>query len=412
METAWTFWAIAAALTLAVGGLMALALLRRGAAGEVERSDVALYRAQVQEVDRDVARGVISDEEAERLRLEISRRLLAADASAETRAPERDGPAMASGFTAALVTFGTLAGALGLYLWIGAPGAPDQPLTARLELAEERRAERPSQALFEAQLPPFAPPLEADPSYLELIERLRSAVAENPGELEGQVLLARNEARMGNYRAAHRAQAMVLQIKGVEATPEDLGTYIDLLVLGAEGYVSPEAEAVADQLLLQAPGNGPARYYKGLAHLQAGRPDLAYQVWNALLGESRIEDRWVPLVMGQMENVARAAGIRWQPPQIASALPGPSAEDVAAASELSEEDRNAMIQSMVDGLSSRLAREGGPPEDWSRLIRSLGVLGERERAAAIWAEAQVAFADFPGAVDQIRLAAEQAGVAP
>ena len=42
---------------------------------------------------------------------------------------------------------------------------------------------------------------------------------------------------------------------------------------------------------------------------------------------------------------------------------------------------------------------------------ALGVLGETDRAAAIWAEAQTVFADRPDALATVRAAAEQAGVA-
>ncbi len=70
-----------------------------------------------------------------------------------------------------------------------------------------------------------------------------------------------------------------------------------------------------------------------------------------------------------------------------------------------------MIRSMVDRLSDRLATDGGPPEDWARLISSLGVLGETERAATIWAEAQTVFAGHEAELATMRAAAGQAGVA-
>jgi cytochrome c-type biogenesis protein CcmH len=407
------FWIVATVLALCVAALMALAMIRRAASQTPDEaaSDVEVYRAQLGEIDRDVARGVITSDEAERLRVEVSRRLLAADAEGRGTAAG-EAPPQLNGFGAALVGIGTLAGAALLYLWIGAPGAQDQPHALRLAEADATRLDRISQAEREAQLRvPFTPPPDVAPSFLQLMDRLREAVAENPDELEGQELLARNEARLGNFRAAHVAQAKVIALKGDGAELGDYAAYADLLVLAADGYVSPEAEAAVDRILNDDPLNGAARYYKGLVYGQSGRHDLAYEMWNDLLGDSRVTDPWVPLVMGQIENVARAAGVRFRPPQLASAQPGPSAEDVEAASEMSVEDRNAMIRGMVEGLGERLSREGGPPEDWARLIQSLGVLGETERAALIWQEAQSAFAAYPDAVDMIRLAAEAAGVA-
>ncbi|HRO11992.1 MAG TPA: c-type cytochrome biogenesis protein CcmI, partial [Amaricoccus sp.] len=105
-------------------------------------------------------------------------------------------------------------------------------------------------------------------------------------------------------------------------------------------------------------------------------------------------------------EAARQAGLA--PPAGA----GPSAEDVEAAGAMAPEERQAMIAGMVDGLSERLAREGGPPEDWARLIRSLGVLGRREEAAAILAEARQKHAGDPAGLAVIEAAAADAGLAP
>lgn len=60
------------------------------------------------------------------------------------------------------------------------------------------------------------------------------------------------------------------------------------------------------------------------------------------------------------------------------AMPGPSAEDVAAAADMDPGDRQAMIRGMVEGLRDRLYDEGGSVDEWARLIRALGVLGETD----------------------------------
>ena len=78
---------------------------------------------------------------------------------------------------------------------------------------------------------------------------------------------------------------------------------------------------------------------------------------------------------------------------------------------MTDADRQAMIRTMVEGLNSRLAEEGGTPAEWSRLIGAYGILGEVDKARAIWAEAQVKFATQPDALDEIRGGARRAGVA-
>ena len=78
---------------------------------------------------------------------------------------------------------------------------------------------------------------------------------------------------------------------------------------------------------------------------------------------------------------------------------------------MSAEDRKEMIRGMVERLSDRLATEGGPPEDWARLISALGVLGETERARAIWTEAQAGFRRHHAALKTVNDAAVNAGLA-
>ena len=100
------------------------------------------------------------------------------------------------------------------------------------------------------------------------------------------------------------------------------------------------------------------------------------------------------------------------PPAEGAPAPGPTAADISAAEAMPPADRQAMIAGMVDGLAARLAEEGGPPEDWARLIRSLGVLGRRDEATAILVEAREAHAGDAAALAEIDAAARDAGLGP
>ena len=84
------FWIIIGSLALGVGAVLALALLR-GRKGDVPPAayDLQVYRDQLKEVDRDLARGVIAPAEAERVRTEVSRRVLAADAELQAQQKHR-----------------------------------------------------------------------------------------------------------------------------------------------------------------------------------------------------------------------------------------------------------------------------------------------------------------------------------
>ena len=416
------FWLIAAALALAVAAILYMAFRRAGRQGEPAAAfDLRVYRDQLAEVDRDLARGVIAAEDAERMRTEISRRVLEADralsSTTEGTADCARGRAGLIGLTALAV-----AGAFGIYAAIGAPGYPDMPLQTRLAMAEELRATRPGQAVAEAEAGDVlaADRPEPDARFLDLMAKLRTAVADNPNDLTGQELLARNEAALGNFAAAYRAQEQVIALKEPRSTGEDHAVLAELMILAAGGYISPEAEKALTEALRRDGENGTARYYSGLMFAQTGRPDMAFRLWRPLLESSAPDAPWVPPIRGQIEAAAAAAGIDYPLPPAAGAgaaagtgpaLPGPSAEDMNAAAEMSAEDRQAMIRSMVEGLNDRLAQEGGSAEEWARLIGALGVLGETDRARAIWAEAQTRFADRAEDLAMLRAAATQAGVA-
>ena len=412
-----TFWIITGAIALISAALLALAALRpRPDAEPAAAYDLRVYRDQLKEVDRDLARGVIGAEDAERVRAEVSRRILAADAEIRASEAGEHEPRAFMGAMAMLIGVAIVAGAFGLYTLLGAPGYGDLALEDRKAAAQEARLNRPAQAVAEASLPPRPEQGNIAPEYKELVEKLRITVADRPDDLQGQALLAQNEARLGNFQAAYAAQAEVLRLKGEEATARDFADYADMLILAAGGYVSPEAEGALDETLKRDPRNPIARYYTGLMMIQTGRPDIAFRMWDQLLRESRPEAPWVPIIRNEIEGLAFRAGVDYELPPLpgddgTGLLTGPTAEDMDAAQEMTADERQEMIRGMVSRLSERLATEGGSPAEWSRLIGAYGVLGETERAAAIWAEAQQVFGDSPEALAIVREGAARAGVA-
>ena len=157
-----TFWITTTLMALAVAGLLSLALLRGRGAKEAEAPaayDLKVYRDQLKEVDRDLERGVIAPEDAERTRTEISRRILAADAQAAASAKiSGTASSRASQSAAILLVLAIGGGSLGLYWVLGAPGYGDLGLKQRIELAENLRLNRPLQAVAERDTPRAPPP--------------------------------------------------------------------------------------------------------------------------------------------------------------------------------------------------------------------------------------------------------------
>ena len=404
------FWIAAGGIGLVVLALFVLALIRaRAEIASAAEYDLKVYRDQLAEIDRDLARGTLPPEEADRQRTEVSRRLLEAD---RTRA-KADASASTRGIAVAVALIAAvIGGSYWAYLRLGAPGYPDLPLATRLAMSDEMRANRPPQAQMEADAAASRPaPIEPEPEFAQLMDQLRAAVAERPDDARGLELLAANEARLGNLPAARVAQERLIGLKGETATAEDHAALAELMIMAAGGLVSAEAEAQLTEALTLDPRNGTARYYYGLMAAQVGRFDRTFGLWEPLLREGPPDAPWIAPIRAQIADVAARAGVSYTlPPD--PALPGPDGDAVAAAEEMSEADRQAMIEGMVAQLGSRLATEGGTVEEWARLISSLAVLERQDEAAEIYAEALERFAGSPAQQSFLREAALNAGLTP
>lgn len=411
------FWTICAALVIGV----AVAILgpiwrsRRPGAGALPTAayDLQVYRDQLREVDRDLERGVIGAEDAARLRTEIGRKVLDADRRMGEAVPSRRGAAAP---VAAVVLLAMLAGGVALYLREGVPGARDLPIAARIAMAERAYAGRPAQADAEAAAQPGPAAPAPDPEYAALVDELREAVGRNPGDAEGLALLASSELRLGNIAAARDAQQRLVDLRGEAVSANELMQLAALMMEAAGGIISPEAEAALARSLQINPRQPQSRYLLGMLQLQNGRPDRAFPIWRSLLEEGPEDAPWLPPIRASIAELAWLAGQPdYEPPPPggrAPAMPGPDAEAMAAAEALGDDEREAMIAGMVARLESRLAAEGGSPEEWAQLIRALGVLGRMGHARDIWAEAQDRFAAAPDALAVIGAAAEAAGLRP
>ncbi len=397
------FWIIACLIAALVAATLLPPLLRPLAPTPAQSADMGVYRDQLAEVDRDLIRGVLDVAEAERTRTEIARRLLAADKVGMPPANDTQ-PANR---TLAVVLAAVLAlGSLALYAWLGAPGYPDISRNSRIAAGDAMRDGRISQAEAEV-LVPVTLAIDVPAADMAMIEQLRNAVKTHPESIQGWGFLADFEARLGNYPAAARAQEQLIALKADTATVADHEYLIDLQVTAAGGFVSPEVEQTIRRLLADDAKNITARYYAGLLYAQTDRPDIAFRLWRDLVADGPADEIHVQLARAGVLDASIRAGVDYElPPEV-----GPTAADIAAAQDMTPEAQQQMIRGMVGQLSDRLATQGGPPADWARLISSLGVLGDKDQALAIWTEAQGVFAADPAAMAQLLAAAQQAGVA-
>lgn len=387
-----SFWAVAVFALVCVLLLLLRPLLRQSRArGGADPGQV--YRAQLKALEGELERGLIEPAQYDTTRAEIARRLLAHKGAAETG----PGPRGASRALALALVLGLGGGGLGLYGFLGQPGLPDQPLAARRAL--------PDQATLEARLPAPVDPV-VDARDAQLLDRLRATLAQNP-EAQGYLLLANSMKSLRNFPEAHAAQGQALALLGDEARAAQHTDWAELMVFAAGGMVSREAKAALEVALEADPKDPRARYYIGVALAQTGQPQAALSEWAGILRDAPPGAGYSVQLLRDMRSLAEQAGLELAPQFAAPKLPALDAETVAAAQEMSDEDRQQMIGGMVARLEERLATEGGTPPDWARLIRALRVTGEETRAAAIAAEAQGKFAQSPEAVELIRQALEE-----
>lgn len=391
------FWITGVVLAL-LATLYAVGPLLRPARAEAASDDLAFYKAQLAELERDLDRGLVPPAEADGARAEIGRRILEA-ARHSTQATDRR-PSQ----RIALVTGAVVLAIAGLaYSALGTPTLPDQPLAARHAQAADQRASRPDQAALMA-MAPTPPPVEAPADYLEAVEQLRTIMTTRTDDIQGWTLLARQEAALRNFGAALEAQRQVVALKAGDATLQDRHFLLDLLASAANGWVSPEAETLARALLDADPDDPVGRYYLGALYDQTGRSDLAFGLWRPLVEAG--DGYHAALARRQISGAAARSGVDYDPP----ALRGPSLDDIENAEDMSREDRAAMIGSMVSSLTERLATQGGTVAEWAQLIRAYGVLGETQTAAEILAEARDVFGSDAGSLRVINQAAEAVGL--
>jgi len=388
------FWAVAIAFTLAAIAALALPLAGKGRRGTAERSafDLAVFKDQLREVETDQERGVLSETEADAARLEIERRMLAAepsDGAAKTGAKSPTADRM----TAAALAVALPLAAFAVYFHLGSPGYDDQPFAAR----------------------PQAPEHAGAPADIKnMVESLAKRMEQNPNNAEGWALLARSYAVMERYEDAIAAYRRALKL-----VDNDEQLAIDLaetMVQQAEGWVTQQAQAIFKEMLGYNPAIPRAVYYLALAEAQNGNFRGAIQGWTDLLAWSPPDAPWRGVVEQQISNAREDLGddsIAFEPSEAAKTLaravaaaqaatpvpqsapqppsqssdapvsagPAMTGEQLQQAAEgMSASERSEMIRSMVQRLADRLKENPDDLEGWKRLARAYDVLGDKMKA--------------------------------
>lgn len=319
-----------ALLTTATVGALLWPLLRTRVdhRGRLE-AELAIYKDQLAELERDRAAGTLPEAEAAAARIEIERRILAAGTAAE--ATTKSSPGLQKWLPPALSLFVPLL-ALGLYLQVGRPGLPSAPF------GSERIAEHPAPQQFDVP---------------RLLAEARARLAQDPDDADALAALGEG------------------------------------LTLEAGGTVTQAAVEALRRAIAKAPDDPRTHYYLGLHEAQSGDSRAAIARWRTLEGRSPPDAPYLGLLRAEIQRVAKLAGIDApsSPSAAPSGMPQPSREQQEAMAALSPEQRQQAIRSMVEGLATRLQENPQDRAGWLRLANAWKVLGENANAAEAYARA-------------------------
>lgn len=332
--------------------------------------DRAFYDAQIAEIERDLARGAITESDAVSAKAEAARRLLAQH---EDNSARSSGSTRLRRIAAAFALLAVPGMGLGLYLNIGAPHLPDRPLAARNSATP-------------------------DPSDIfAAVARIERYLEANPNDARGWEVIAPVLLNTGRARDAAKAWTNVIRIAG--PSPQRLTALGEALVAAEQGKVTAPALAAFEKALELDASQPQARFFLGVAAEQTGDKERARQIWLKMLAEAPADAAWPPMVRSRLAALG---------PQVK--VPAPDELAARAITALPKEDQQAFVAGMVDRLAARLKENGKDAEGWLMLVNAYTVLKQPGKAREALADGRKALAGDEGALEKLRTLARQLGL--
>lgn len=317
--------------------------------------------------DLEMQNNIISNEDHANACLEIDRRLLTL--ANEVERCTQSGNVVVTHrtilFSLLIPTLSTL-----IYLGIGSPQNPDQPIDSRnVEIAAAKAGAKKNQN-------------EAATALQEAI----TATEKTPKDIETWLVLAQAAGAVNDSETEIRALRTAIEI--TDGDISILAMLAEALSRAADGQITVPARALIKTILKANPDEPRALFLSGLAAFQDGDNAIAIERWRVLLAISRPNAPWIALVRENIKSAAEAGDIILNSQDtITIAASDPNAEALADAATMTEGERNEMIVSMVQRLKERLADEPDDTDGWLRLSRAFDVLGQVEEAIEALANA-------------------------
>lgn len=310
---------ILAAILVALALLFLLPpLLRREQATVAEAGpDLAIYRDQLAELERDLQSGALTDDRYQQARRELEHRL--AD---ELNTHPGATPVAASGKA---VTVAVVAGvpvmAIALYLLLGAPAALDPAAGT---------AEQSAHAVTADQIE-------------QMVSRLAQRLETAPDDPEGWTMLGRSYAALERFKEA--ADAYKQAVKRVPDDPQLLADYADALGMAQGRSLKGEPTRLIARALAADPDHFKSLALAGSAAFEARDYPAAIKYWERLAQKIPPDSEFAQSIAGSLAEARQLAGAA---PSAAKAQPAKTAAE-------------AVIRGTVR-LSPKLASRASPDD--------------------------------------------------
>lgn len=338
------FVSLASLMTLCVVAWLLRPLLKRQQAAVVssQQLNVAIYRDQLDALDADLARGLVSKQEHESARDELQLRMLddVPDLPQEAPAIEKR-PTV----TAALVALTVVVGAFGVYRWLGSPAAIDPASTQHAQQQQ----------------------------VLKMVETLAQKLESNPDNPRGWAMLARSYKVMGRLDDAMRAYGRTGDL--LETDPDLMADYADLLAVRAGDSLEGPPMVLVRKALAIDPKHPMSLMLSAAQSYREGQFAKAISFWETLLSTLEPQSPDAQQILGYIADARTQMG-------------GAEAAAKAPAD-------NPQVTQMVERLAARLKSNPDDGEGWARLARSYKVLGRMEESEKAYEKAAAVVAKNP-----------------
>ncbi len=328
-----------------------------------QRLNASIYRDQLEALERDLARGVISAADCEATRDELQLRLLDDTEEPAAVVPSSTTSIWTARRSALLIALLVPLGSAALYWTLGAPEAMDAQATQRAGGAGTVH----------------------DDKVAQMVDNLAERLKANPDDPKGWVTLARSYKMMGRFAEAEQAFLKAGDL--VNTQPDLLVDYADLLAVRNGNNIEGRPLDMVNKALAQNPQHPMGLMMSGVAAYRRAEFALAVSQWEKLLA---VLEPGSPDAQQVAADVANARAKAGQPGAAKAAAPNAQAPavDAAAAGAMTPEK----INQMVEALAARLKANPGDLQGWVRLARAYKAQGRM-------AEAEDAFGKAGAVVD-------------